>query len=1277
MYGGSAIGGAGVMGRGEAVRISRRGFVKVAGMAGAFWSSVAPRRLWAAATGDRQTPCLIQSGSGYAPFIEPFLNRIQPGNDEFIAEKYAFELEHLLDSWAAALQAGAHDLGIPKEWLEGTLEGAQLDRATVQILRAEPPIESERALFPAATTRSSEDFLAALGRYLAPLTQIESCDLQVDAIEIVSDAPLHVRTQVHYQITGRLDSSRREQRTGEWSIGWQQPSKGEWRIVHWSAAAELRSRLTGPGFADVTAAALGQVDSYRKQMLLGIDHWRTILDSACGIDIYGNNGVCTGDFDGDGLDDIYVCQSAGLPNRLYKNRGDGTFVDVTERAGVGVLDGTACALFADLTNSGRQDLIVVRNNGPLLFANRGDGAFELKPDAFPFARPAQGSFTSASIADYNRDGLLDIYFCTYSVTQGMSGNEYPTPYYDAQNGPPNFLMRNGGNYSFEDVTIPSGMDVSNNRYSFAAHWSDYDRDGWPDLYVVNDFGRKVLYRNNGNGTFTDVSSEAGIEDPGEGMDMTWFDYDNDGWEDMYIVNMWESAGARVTGQPQFMPTAPESVRRTVRRDALGNTLLHNEGASGKFRETTDESGTRFGGWNWGSEAWDFDHDGYQDIYVANGFISGENREDLSSFFWRQIAARSFDSGGRAQAYTDAWSAINEFIRCGYTWSGYQRNNFYLNNRNSTFTEAASVLGIDCLEDSRSFALSDLDGDGRLEIVLKNRTAPQLRIFQNRMSPLGSSILFSLRGTTSNRDAVGAVIELETASDKQIRTLRAGSGFLSQNTKAIHFGLGHNSGTPRATIQWPNGTRQVLENLPANHRIEVVEGVADFHAVPFKPPQWAQSTSEPSTLHQPAPASRGTWLLDPIQIPNPALTDADGTPRTLNEWKGRAQLLAFASPSCSKSAAFLVELERGQAEWKKSGIAVIAIVVNAGENGGSVSAQITYPLLFADEKASRVLDVFRRYIFDRRRDMPLPSAFLLDDKGNVVRVYDGGIDVAELAADCSRIPRSAEQRFKLGLPFPGRYLSGELHRDYFMYGVAYLQYEEYDEAQAAFEKSIQSSQTNPIAYYDLGLIALYKGQFAEARSRLEKAVELDPANADAWNNLGVATGQSGDQDQARRDFQRALDRQPGHPTAVQNMIKVLRYLNRPQEAREVLLKAIEADPRQAQLHSELGMILIDSGDIEDARAEFEKAVDLEPSNPEMINALGVVYMQIGNDERAMQILERCKRIAPDYGPAVLNMAVLYLSAGKADKAHDLLSDFLRAHPDNKDVRDALQEVDRKR
>ncbi len=293
----------------------------------------------------------------------------------------------------------------------------------------------------------------------------------------------------------------REQRVGNWDLAWEACPSGEFRLRTWRALDETQARSNSPVYVDITSAALGSNSSYSAQLLHGTDYWRTVLDGASGIDIYGHNGVSVADIDNDGFDDLYVCQPAGLPNRLYRNRGDGTFEDITESSGLGILENTACALFADFNNDGRQDVIVVRANGPLLFLNEGGGKFRQKPDAFQFANPPQGTFTGAAVADYDRDGWLDIYFCLYAYYQGTGQYKYPSPYHDAENGPPNFLMRNQRDGTFRDVTAESGLNQNNTRYSFCCGWSDYNRDGWPDLYVVNDFGRKNLYRNHGDGTF--------------------------------------------------------------------------------------------------------------------------------------------------------------------------------------------------------------------------------------------------------------------------------------------------------------------------------------------------------------------------------------------------------------------------------------------------------------------------------------------------------------------------------------------------------------------------------------------------------------------------------------------------------------------------------------------------------------------------------------------------------------------------------------------------------
>ena len=191
--------------------------------------------------------------------------------------------------------------------------------------------------------------------------------------------------------------------------------------------------------------------------------------------------------------------------------------------------------------------------------------------------------------------------------------------------------------------------------------------------------------------------------------------------------------------------------------------------------------------------------------------SGNRREDSSS----------------SPGYERGWNAINELIRSDSTWSGYERNVFYVNNRDGTFSEASGAAGLDVRDDSRSFVLADLDRDGRLEVILKNRNGPQVRIFHNVMKDIGGALAFRLRGTKSNRDAIGAAVTVEAGTHRQTKYLQAGSGFLSQHTKELFFGVGSVLGNVRATVRWPSGLAQTFENLPVNHRIEIVEGIAGF------------------------------------------------------------------------------------------------------------------------------------------------------------------------------------------------------------------------------------------------------------------------------------------------------------------------------------------------------------------------------------------------------------------------------------------------------------------
>jgi len=298
------------------------------------------------------------------------------------------------------------------------------------------PRHASAAPFPVRFRKPSPHEL--LARYIQPGADDFACEVEAMKVHQALIA-VHPDTRFYVLPGNRV---RFETKTGtEYRTGTAKYEFRDGRIVDYQVESETVARSEHPLFRDVTAAVFGDCPSFHDQLLRGVPYWRAALDSASGIDIYGSNGISVGDIDGDGVDEVYVCQPGGLPNRLYKLQG-GRLEDITARAGVGLLDDTSCALFLDLRNIGRQDLVVLRAAGPVLFLNNSDGTFALRSDAFQFRSRPQGSFTGMSAADYDRDGKLDLYLCSYTFFQSEDQYRYPAPYHDARNGPPNFLFRN-------------------------------------------------------------------------------------------------------------------------------------------------------------------------------------------------------------------------------------------------------------------------------------------------------------------------------------------------------------------------------------------------------------------------------------------------------------------------------------------------------------------------------------------------------------------------------------------------------------------------------------------------------------------------------------------------------------------------------------------------------------------------------------------------------------------------------------------------------------------
>jgi FG-GAP-like repeat len=352
--------------------------------------------------------------------------------------------------------------------------------------------------------------------------------------------------------------------------------------------------------------------------------------------ITSSAGSAVADADGDGCEDVFL---PGDPDAtLYKNNCDSTFTDVTEQWGIphpfpAVATG---AVFFDYDNDGRPDLFVAAVKGhDRLFHNvqTNDGPRFL--DVTEQAGIPRGDWSSMpTVADFDHDGFLDVYV----VRMGDQENDSPRPNYEASNGLPNILLRNNHNGTFTDVTSAAG--VADRGWGLAGAWGDYDNDGWPDLYVANEYGFSVLYRNNGDGTFENVSEKSGARIRAAGMSVAWGDYDGDGNLDLYVSAMYANSRWALF-HPDFPAPVPwyyrllglftsEVKRRSdqiIEDGTRGSTLLHSNG-DGTFTEVTDAAGVRDGQWGWGAEFFDYDNDGRLDIFAQNGFVTGDIPDDV-------------------------------------------------------------------------------------------------------------------------------------------------------------------------------------------------------------------------------------------------------------------------------------------------------------------------------------------------------------------------------------------------------------------------------------------------------------------------------------------------------------------------------------------------------------------------------------------------------------------------------------------------------------------------
>ena len=771
------------------------------------------------------------------------------------------------------------------------------------------------------------------------------------------------------------------------------------RILELKGGRHRQVVRVAPGFEPISGHVFGALDFWDTEIALGCEDYLLMADRHQLSFGTGILGMALGDVNGDGLEDIYLSQIGGFPNRLLLHQADGTVVDGAPQAGVDFLDTTRGTLLIDLDGDDDLDLVFSRGPEMIVCWNDGQGRFT---EQSLLDGPGHAQVYSLSAADPDNDGDLDLFANRYPLSSESGG--VPIPYHDATNGAQNLYWRNLGGHEFELAGEETGLSSGEPRYSFVSLWEDFDGDGALDLYVVNDFGPNNLYINEG-GHFVDRATEFGLVDYAAGMGISVADVEMDGDLDVYATNMFSAPGLRASHSPEYRQ-GDEKVRAMHQRFAAGNSLMLNDG-TGHFTEHGAEAGVNHGGWAWGGIFYDWNTDGLPDVYLPNGFITSWNTVDVEGIFWRWVVRTTTPPETNLDTYMRNWGALSQFNQYkGFSYNGYERNHVYLNMGEGEFADISTVSEADFIDDGRVAARVDWDGDGREDLLLVNRTGPRLRLLRNVNGAPGHRIAIDLRGHHGGVGAIGARITVHRTDDKQVtRTIYAGEGLLGQSSTRQFFGLGQSTGPVDVEVRWPDGELQRFEKLAIDRRwVLHREGARtvshDFVPSPFegRGPAPVFASSEPV---------RRTVLTEKIPLRRWSLTHPAGGVRPISDLAGAPTLLTFWDPESAASHELLRRISKARRGIARAGTQFRAVQLgdpSRREDGLRQLAELGLDegALWASEQETLVLETILIEVLNNYESIELPLSLLLDAEGNLCALYFGVIARPRLIRDLQRV-----------------------------------------------------------------------------------------------------------------------------------------------------------------------------------------------------------------------------------------------------------------------------------
>jgi len=933
---------------------------------------------------------------------------------------------------------------------------------------------------PAAAPTDSSKFEAHPWPVAALSRQTEGVDLwrpMLDKISYFEHAKVKLISGGHpdenmwryeakggFEALARMKSDQWFSFEGRMDLTWGRPKTdgggaGEWQITGWKTT-EMNWR-TSPRrlFAEALDTAM-RVPQEASMLRRSLHYEATVKHYLEGtkqlphpyfapISANQKEGTAVADVNGDGFDDIYITMRLGK-NMLLVNQGDGTFLEQAAAFKLDLPGHTPCALFADFDNDGDQDVMLGRSLLKTSYLENRQGVFYQHP--IPKFMPMAA--LSMSAADYNMDGLLDVYICTYrpaapagaspagGVAQSKDDDfDWPDEFFDInlareyrqresehrkrkggtvldQLGPPNVLLVNRGGGRFEPA--PENNTVGIWRNSMQATWGDYNRDGRPDLYIANDWGLDVLFRNDGSGGFTDVTTQSGITSYGYAMGASWGDYDNDGHDDLYVSNMYSDPGRRITKQ---IP----GLEKMFIESAAGN-WLYRRIANGKFEQVAGlmppSMTVMNAGWSWGGCFADFDNDSFLDLYVLNGYFTAPKEcasgLDLESNLWRTMVRTDENLSRPSFRFSPEWkrtpapdsdgpmidARLAGVERQGdkvlvHSLNGNERNRYFANHAGHSFADISALSGLDNLADSRGFSILDYDRDGWQDIALVNANQPLFNLYHNEMGATGlSGGIIAIRFVGGNRqaasssefacrDGYGARVVVDLGNEKITREHRCGDGWSTQNSSTMMVGIGSHTNVASLTVHWPSGRTTTTQGVPEGTLLTVYENPEDG---PTDGPVERTTYRVKASERELAPANREVF---PI-----AAVDSSAKPG--------ARLRVYTTFSTSNQAykENLPRLQNVRAILGPEGVDFIAVPIDNTDNDqklGDYNREYrpsTRLIRIAVSQRAGVAAAFTK-VFGA--EPPLPSSVITDSSGHVLATQPGVPGVSALRKIMRRVP----------------------------------------------------------------------------------------------------------------------------------------------------------------------------------------------------------------------------------------------------------------------------------